>query len=272
MMNNVKVRSPLKWAGGKYRIFERINNKLPDGNRLIEPFAGSAAIFLNTHFDKYTLNDKNKDLIDFYKAIKRDGSKFIALCRSYFNARNNTADKYYKYRNEFNHSSNKQNKPALFLYLNRHSYNGLCRYNLSGEFNVPFGKNDKPYFPEKELLFLEKKIKKAKLQNKDFVTVMEEAKQGDVVYCDPPYVPISDTSNFTSYNAKGFSIEEQEKLAFMAKKLAQKGIPVLISNHATAFTKKIYADSKIETFSVRRFISCNGQKRNKIDEILALYS
>ena len=271
-MNNIKVRSPLKWAGGKYRVFEKIDKKLPDGLRLIEPFVGSAAIFLNTDYEKYTLNDKNKDLIDFYRALKRDGSDFIELCRSYFIKKNNVANKYYNYRDEFNSTTDKKIKPALFLYLNRHSYNGLCRYNLSGYFNVPFGKNNSPYFPDKELKFLHKKLKKTKLQSKDFIDVMKEAIPGDVIYCDPPYVPISNTSNFTSYTAKGFSVEEQKKLAEMAEKLAEKGIPVLISNHATDFTQDIYSNSDSEIFSVQRFISCNGKKRLKIDEILALYS
>lgn len=270
-MSDNKVRSPLKWAGGKYRVFEKIDKKLPDGYRLIEPFVGSAAIFLNTDFDKYTLNDKNKDLIDFYRTLKKEGSDFIEHCRSYFIAKNNTSKKYYKYRDEFNSTTDKEIKPALFLYLNRHSYNGLCRYNLSGKFNVPFGKNNKPYFPDKELAYLSKKLKKAKLQNKDFLKIMGEAVAGDVIYCDPPYVPINNTSNFTSYIAKGFSIEEQKKLATMAGELSKKGIPVLISNHATDFTKEIYADSVTEVFSVRRFISCNGEKRLKIDEILAFY-
>lgn len=270
-MNNKKMRSPLKWAGGKYRVFDKIDKKLPKGSRLIEPFVGSGAVFLNTDYERYTLNDKNKDLIDFYRALKRDENGFIKLCKSYFTSKNNTPNKYYKFREEFNSTIDKDIKPALFLYLNRHSYNGLCRYNLSGSFNVPFGKNNSPYFPDKELKFLSKKLKKAKLQNKDFLKVMEEAEAGDIVYCDPPYVPISNTSNFTSYVAKGFSAEEQNKLATMAKKLSKAGIPVLISNHATDFTKEIYKESESEIFSVRRFISCNGEKRLKIDEILALY-
>lgn len=271
MNDTIKVRSPLKWAGGKYRVFDKVQSKLPYGNRLIEPFVGSGAIFLNADYKNYTLNDKNTDLINFYRALKKHGNEFIYLCRDLFTKKNNSSTQYYKFRNEFNNTSDKIRKSALFLYLNRHSYNGLCRYNLSGEFNVPFGRNSNPYFPEKELIFLKSKIKKAKLYNKDFESVMKEAKPGDIIYCDPPYVPISDTSNFTAYNAKGFSMEEQHRLAELAKDLARKGIPVLISNHATDFTKEIYAESDYEIFSVRRFISCNGEKRQKIDEILAFY-
>ena len=271
MKNNIRIRSPLKWAGGKYRIFDKINNKLPDGNRLIEPIAGSAAIFLNANYERYIINDKNKDLIDFYRELKKGKLNFIENCRAYFKDKNNNPLKYYIYRDEFNNITDRTTKSALFVYLNRHSYNGLCRYNLSGKFNVPFGRNDKPYFPEKELIFLGNKLKKATLQNKDFESVMENANRGDVIYCDPPYVPINNTSNFTSYTSKGFSMEQQENLAILATKLAHKGIPVLISNHATEFTKTIYKDANSEIFSVRRYISCNGEKRLKIDEILSLY-
>lgn len=272
MKDNMKIRSPLKWAGGKYRIFDKINNKLPDGYRLIEPFVGSAAIFLNTNYEKYIINDRNKDLIDFYRELKKGKLEFIENCRTYFNKKNNTSSQYYKYRDEFNNAFDRSTKSALFLYLNRHSYNGLCRYNLSGKFNVPFGRNSKPYFPEKELTFLSNKLIKATLQNKDFESIMNSANSGDVIYCDPPYVPINNTSNFTSYTAKGFSIDQQQTLASLAIKLANKGIPVLISNHATDFTETIYKDAESEVFSVRRYISCNGEKRLEIDEILALYS
>lgn len=272
MKNNIRIRSPLKWAGGKYRIFDKINNKLPEGSRLIEPFVGSAAIFLNTDYEKYIINDKNKDLIDFYRELKKGKLDFVEDCRAYFKDKNNNPLKYYIYRDKFNNTLDRNTKSALFLYLNRHSYNGLCRYNLSSKFNVPFGKNDKPYFPEKELIFLSNRLKKATIQNKDFKSIMDSAKRGDVIYCDPPYVPINNTSNFISYTAKGFSVEQQNTLATLAAKLASRGIPVLISNHATDFTKTIYKDAKNEIFSVRRFISCNGKKRLKIDEILALYT
>jgi DNA adenine methylase len=101
---------------------------------------------------------------------------------------------------------------------------------------------------------------------------MAACQPGDVVYCDPPYVPLSSTANFTSYSANGFGWAEQTELVRQAEQLAQRGIPVTISNHDTAAVRQAYGQAKIETFEVRRFISCNGNKRNKAAEILALFS
>lgn len=266
-----KIRPPLKWAGGKYQILEQIKKTLPTGNRLIEPFVGSGVVFLNSNYKRYILNDKNKDLILFYKIIKRDGLKFINYCRKLFIPKNNASGKYYALREEFNSTSDEFRKSALFLYINKHGYNGLCRYNSSGDLNVPFGRYKTPYFPEKEMYFFWKKSKRAILSSMDFETVMNKAKYGDVIYCDPPYVPLSNTSNFTSYSAGGFDNDKQTRLALVAQKAAKRGIPVLISNHSTPFTKKIYENAITIELSVRRLISCNGSKREHAKEILALY-
>ena len=133
------MRPFLKWAGGKYRLIERIKEKLPPGKRLLEPFAGSCALSLNTDYDSYWLNDINADLINLYKTLQKDGPSFIAFCRAFFKDTNNTPEKFYELRQQFNTEKDIYSKAALFLYLNRHGYNGLCRYNSSGEFNVPFG-------------------------------------------------------------------------------------------------------------------------------------
>lgn len=267
-----KLRSPLKWAGGKFRVLDEIKKRLPDGNRLIEPFAGSSVVFLNTDFKRYTLSDSNHDLIRFYKLLKKDGAEFIDYCRKYFDPKYNNATEYYKIRERFNSTSNKILKSALFLYINKHGYNGLCRYNASGKLNVPFGRYKRPYFPEEELLLFAKKSKRATIKCEDFEKIIKNATSGDVIYCDPPYVPRSSTSNFTSYNAGGFSEDEQIRLAKAAKKAADSGIPVLISNHSNNITKKIYSKAtNISHFSVCRQISCNGTKRERAKELLALY-
>ena len=267
-----KVRPPFKWAGGKYQILDDIQSFLPSGKRLIEPFVGSGVVFLNTEFDRYTLNDKNKDLITFYKILKKEKGDFIDYCRDFFNAKNNISEKYYEFRDQFNLTHDILLKSALFLYLNKHGYNGLCRYNSSGNLNVPFGSYKKPYFPEKEMRYFLKKCERASIQSKDFESVMRTAKKGDVVYCDPPYVPLSQTSNFTAYSAGGFGQDEQRRLAKVAQEISEEGIPVLISNHSTSFTKSLYNKAKKKKYiSVRRLISCNGSKRENAKEILALY-
>ena len=267
-----KIRPPLKWAGGKYRVLDDIKKRLPDGNRLIEPFAGSSVVFLNTDYKRYTLSDSNKDLICFYKLLKSGHIKFIDYCRKYFSPKYNNAVEFYKIREKFNSTNDQALKSALFLYINKHGYNGLCRYNASGGLNVPFGRYKKPYFPEKELLLFAKKSKKASIKCEDFESIISKAIQGDVVYCDPPYVPRNSTSNFTSYSATGFNIDEQHRLANAAKKISDSGVTILISNHSNNITKKIYSEATHKYhFNVRRMISCNGLKRERAKELLALY-
>ena len=266
-----KVRPPLKWAGGKFRIIDDIRQLLPAGKRLIEPFVGSGAVFLNTDYDRYIVNDINRDLTLFYRVLKKKRDGFISYSRRFFTSTHNTAVCYYKLREDFNATANSTRKAALFLYLNKHGYNGLCRYNTAGEMNVPFGRYKEPYFPEREMLAFIKKANRITIQNKDFAAVMQAAIEGDVIYCDPPYVPLSQTSNFTSYSAGGFSILDQQRLAYLAERTAKRGIPVLISNHWTPYTKTIYKKARLKRLKVRRLISCNSNNRENAAEVLALF-
>ena len=271
--NQNRARPFLKWAGNKYRIIDRIHDILPDeGKRLIEPFAGSAAVFLNTDYDRYLVSDSNPDLINLYNTLKKEGDTFIRYCKRFFTEKNNTPEKYYFYREQFNRTNDIRKRSALFVYLNRHGYNGLCRYNSSGGFNVPFGRYKKPYFPQEEMQYFHQKAKSATFKIASFEKVINTAKQGDVIYCDPPYVPLSSSANFTTYSAGGFSEQQQIELATLAEKISRKGIPVIISNHSTDFTNQIYQLAKLQHFTVRRYISCNGKKREHAGEVLALYS
>ena len=272
MINQKKVRPPLKWAGGKYRLLDAIREKLPDGNRLIEPFVGSGVVFINANYKRFLINDINKDLISFYKILKREEKRFVQYTKNLFNEKNNSEEFFYSCRDEFNSTTDEFRKAALFLYINKHGYNGLIRYNASGLLNVPFGRYKKPYHPEKELFFLAEKLKKATIQNKDFEKVMRSAAPGDVIYCDPPYVPLSSTANFTAYSAGGFGEKEQLRLAHLACELTKNDVHVVISNHFTPLTENIYREAEQETFKVRRLISCNGADRKNITEVLAVFS
>ncbi len=267
------VKPFLKWPGGKYRILDRIQQHLGEGKRLVEPFVGSGAVFLNCNYDKYLLADTNPDLIGLYQHLQQEGEQFIDYCRTFFKTKNNNEQRYYHYRKQFNETSDTRLKSALFLYLNRHCYNGLCRYNSSNEFNTPFGRYTNPYFPESELFAFHAAAKKARFIHAGFVETMKKTKAGDVVYCDPPYTPLSKTANFTDYFAGGFAWAEQIKLAEWAEKLSKKGIPVIISNHDTDNTRTLYneAGARTEGFLVRRTISCDIRNRNEIGEILAVF-
>lgn len=267
----IKSRPFLKWPGGKYRLVERINKELGAGNRLIEPFVGSGAVFMNTDFDQYLLADSNPDLINLYQALHKDSDKFIESVRPLFQPETNNAETYYAIREDFNSTTDIRHKSALFIYLNRHCYNGLCRYNQSGGFNSPFGRYKKPNFPEAAMRIFDQKSKLATFQTASFVETMKQARKGDVVYCDPPYVPLSKTANFTNYSAEGFGMDKQEELADMANQLSKKGIKVIISNHDTDQMRQLYKGAKIIPFDVPRFISQDANNRNKAQEILAVF-
>ncbi len=262
----------LKWAGNKYQIVERIKAQLPMGKRLIEPFVGSGALFVNTDYAAYLLADANDDLIQLYQYLQAEGDDFIDYCRQFFVLENNTKEQFYHFRTEFNSSTDSRYKAALFIYLNKHCFNGLCRYNQKGEYNVPFGRYKKPYFPEKEMVFFHQKAQNARFLHADFANVMAAAEAGDVIYCDPPYVPLSETANFTSYSSGGFGVAEQQALTRQALVCARRGIPVIISNHDTEFVRAEYASARIEAFDVQRYISCNGSNRGKAAELLAIFS
>ncbi len=261
----------LKWAGNKYRVLETIHTHLPHGGRLIEPFVGAGAVFLNTDFPTYYLADANDDLISLYTLLQRRGEAFIEYCQTYFVPETNEAGAFYELRDRFNATADAQEKAALFLYLNKHCYNGLCRYNQSGGFNAPFGRYKKPYFPAREMRYFQQRAQTARFACSDFLQVMEQAVPGDVVYCDPPYVPLSATANFTSYSSAGFSAVDQRALAAKARQLADRGIPVVISNHDTPFTRMAYSGAKIVSFDVQRTISCNGRNRRMARELLAIF-
>jgi len=266
------MRPFLKWAGGKTRIVERIKAVLPTGRRLIEPFVGSGALFLNAEFPRYLLADANKDLINCYQQLQSGGAEFVERCAAYFTPASNVVDAYYALRDRFNATVDPLERAVLFVYLNRHGYNGLCRYNHSGRFNVPFGRYTKPYFPKEEMLSFWQKSALCTFQVADFLRTMDSAEPGDVVYCDPPYVPLSNTANFTSYSSDSFDLDSQQALASMATELARRGVPIMISNHDTPFTRNLYKTADdLRFFEVQRHISCDRANRSKSAELLAVY-
>lgn len=186
---------------------------------------------------------------------------------------NNTPDRYYALREEFNRSEDSRGKSALFLYLNRHCYNGLCRYNSRGEFNTPFGRYSRPYFPEKEMRRFIHAAGRAEFLHATFADSMKLGRAGDIVYCDPPYAPLSTTAYFTDYHSGGFKWEDQQLLAQTAAELAGRGARVVISNHDTKQVRDLYrqAGARLKRFQVRRNISCNANKRGKVGELLAVF-
>lgn len=268
-----KIRPFLKWAGGKFKLTEDINALLPSGKRtLIEPFVGSGAVFLNTDFQHYVLSDINNDLITLYQTLKDSPDTFISDVKHYFSGRYNNEKRYYSLRDKFNQSTDHYERSVILIAINRHCYNGLMRYNLSGAINVPFGRYKSPYFPEDELYAFAEKSKKARFVCQDFSKTMNQARNNSCVYADPPYVPLTPTANFTSYSAAGFNQRDQERLVQCAWDKAKSGIPVLISNHDTPYTKKLYKGAKRRYIDVSRSISSKITERKRVREVLALFS
>ncbi|MEX2352717.1 MAG: Dam family site-specific DNA-(adenine-N6)-methyltransferase [Gammaproteobacteria bacterium] len=271
-MPDPTTRPFLKWPGGKYRLIKRIQSALGDGRRLIEPFTGSGAVFLNTRYQEYLLADSNPDLISLYRQLTTEGPAFIRYCQTFFRESSNNSEQFYRYREEFNRTSNHRRKSALFLYLNRHCYNGLVRYNKRGEFNTPFGRHIKPYFPAGEMKQFLIAADKAIFLHAGFQECMEHARRGDVVYCDPPYAPLTKTACFTDYHTGGFSWTQQLQLTELSVQLASRGVKIVISNHDIAPIRKIYkqAGAKISRFQVRRTISSDIANRGKAGELIAI--
>lgn len=266
-------RSFLKWAGNKYHCLSKIQSCFPSAQRLIEPFGGSGVVFMNTNYAENILAEDNLDLVLLFQQLQQHGQDFVQYCQTYFCPQNNQSEAYYTLRNEFNLCpfTQPQKRAALFLYLNRHGYNGLCRYNSKGIYNVPFGLYVKPYFPEHEMLLFYKKSKSLTVMHRDFRETFALAQSGDFIYCDPPYAPREQASHFTNYTSKKFDETAQIELATLAEKAANQGIWVCVSNHDTSLTRQYYRKASIQSFNVIRQISCFGAGRRPVAELLATF-
>lgn len=275
-----QYRAFLKWAGGKGQLVSEIYSLMPRSHsgRLIEPFVGSGIVSLNAFyrgFKEIVIADTNDALIAVWSQLKWNGD-FIDEVRSYFAGDLNHEDTYYNLRTKFNFALkhwNEKDVAKLFIYLNRHGFNGLCRFNSSGGFNVPFGRYDKPYFPQAELEHAVKVMRHTRIFHKDFQRTFEdEVLPGDVVYCDPPYIPLSSTSNFTAYSKEPFGPDLQRALAHFAMTARDKGATVIISNNDVPFARELYKKAdEIRYPQVSKKISCKADGRKKSQEILAVF-
>jgi len=265
----------LKWAGGKGASVFMINDAIgwyADSAKLIEPFVGSAVVSLNLGFEGYILGDFNCDLIRLFNFVKDEGEDFVPYCESFFTPENNDEKVYYEFRKKFNNvSTGMGERAALFVYLNRHSFNGLCRYNAHGLFNVPYGKYKVVRFPRKEMLFFETKARVCEFYCQSFEKTIALAGPDDVIYCDPPYVPLTeDVKSFTDYTSEGFDLKDQRTLAQLAEESDNK---FLISNLDTEITRDLYKNAdKILTREVGRFIGGTGATREPVVELLAIFN
>lgn len=267
-------RPIFKWVGGKFSELPTVLEHLPHGKRLIEPFVGGGSVFTNAGFRHNLLNDINGDLINFYQTLQREGHSLVTLSYSFFQNYNN-ADAYLEVREAFNRGKYDQlHHAAAFLYLNRHCFNGVTRYNQNGEFNVGYGKYKAPYFPhaEMEAFLADDVLKNTSFVSGDFAGVIEAAGEGDVIFCDPPYEPLPDTEGFTSYSGNSFRFDEQKRLVSLLVEAHQRGAKVVITNSGAPNIRELYEGNgfKVHHMAARRSVSCKASTRVVANDIIAI--
>jgi len=284
--NNYKPKPFVKWAGGKRQLLPDLLNNLPNNfDRYFEPFVGAGALFFELSFENSIIVDLNSDLINTYEVIRDNVNELIKILKVH--KKNHGERYYYKMRGLKTRKTksldipdeelinienlNITEKAARFIYLNRTCYNGLYRINRNGEFNVPLGSYKNPTIcNEENLRKISQVLKNTDIINGDFEVIKEKykIKKGDFVYFDPPYVPLSETSDFTSYTAEGFNKKEQLRLVKLFKYIDKKGGYCMLSNSETNFVREHYKNFNITEVKASRAINCKGKKRGQITELI----
>jgi DNA adenine methylase len=275
-----KLSKPLlRWAGGKRKLAPTICDLFTEEfwsgpGRYFEPFVGGAAVAIEVAKQRSSkelyLSDSNDDLINLYKTVQSEPEKLIAYMSSQEFC--NTSDCYYRVRSS--PEIDLIARAARTLFLNATCFNGLYRTNSAGGFNVPFGQLANPDFRKTELICeLSELLKNAvfSTQNFDEFLKLHQPIKGDVVYFDPPYVPLSSTASFTSYAKAGFGTDEQKHLAKVIHQLVENDVSVILSNSYTDLTMDIFAGTGLMFFkvSMMRSIAAKAQSRNSVYEVLA---
>jgi len=263
----------VKWAGGKRQLIPQIKEYLPqDYNKYLEPFVGGGALFFHLKPGNAVLIDINEDLINCYNVIKNHVSELIQSLKKH----KNDKDYYYKVRSADREIESFKKwtdveKASRTIFMNRCCYNGLYRVNSKGFFNVPFGRYKNPNFcNEKNLNAVHKALISARLIQGSFETCLNYAEKDDLVYFDPPYHPLSETANFTSYTKYNFGRESQIKLRDVFKQLDDRGCKLMLSNSYNDFVLDLYERFNIITLNAKRAINSDASKRGEIKEILVL--
>ncbi|RLB63208.1 MAG: DNA adenine methylase [Deltaproteobacteria bacterium] len=260
------LRPFLKWAGGKRRLVAQIVPHLPrQFGRFHEPFVGSGALYFHLRPTRASLSDTNERLVRTYSGLRDEPDRVIELLSSY------PHDKQFflKMRAQDIDERSDAEVAAWFIYLNKTAYNGLYRVNSKNGYNVPFGDYRRPNIcDEPTLRHCAKQLKRVKLQLSDFESAARRARKGDLVYFDPPYVPLSATSYFTSYTTQGFGLEDHRRLRDLALALKRRGVHVRLSNSGSPVVRDLYRDDfKLIPIKARRDINCRAASRGEIIEL-----
>jgi len=283
-----------KWAGGKSQLLNKINCVIPDHIKqtrftYIEPFVGGGAVLFwilekYPNIEQAVINDINSDLTNSYQVIKENVEDLILILKKWETEYHSLKDRleerkeyYYSKRALFNtRSSDKTTQTALFIFLNRTCFNGLYRVNKKNQFNVPIGSYKTPMIcDEDNLKTANKRLQKVTILNGDFEETLDYANENTLFYFDPPYKPLSNTSNFNSYAKDEFDDNEQIRLAKFCKKIDLLGHQWILSNSDVKgknpddnFFDELYSDFNIQRVMARRNINSNPNKRGELTELL----
>lgn len=274
MSKNELIKPVLKWVGGKRQLLPRIEKLIPKKyTKYYEPFIGGAAVLLNEQPKKAIINDYNEELINTYKVIQNNVDELIEELKMH--EKLNNSDYFYTVR-EWDRLPGYEQRSDVeiagrFIYLNKTCYNGLYRVNMAGQFNTPYGKYKNPNIVNAHgLRFLSNYFNETDITFKtgDFEDAVKYIRKGSFVYFDPPYQPVSTTSNYTGYTSGGFDENDQIRLKKLCDKLNERGVKFLLSNSNVKFITDLYEDYTIEVVGATRAINSNAKKRGEVEEVL----
>lgn len=274
MAKNKLISPFVKWVGGKRQLMDSIIEAMPKNIKnynYVEPFIGGGAVLFNLQPSKAIINDINSELINVYEVIKDNLNELLIDLHKH----ENSADYFYEIRQMDRRSDferiSKIERASRFIYLNKTCYNGLYRVNNAGEFNSPFGKYKNPNIINEPVL----KAVSAYLNNSDIIInntdyedILDNLDRNSFVYLDPPYHPLSTTSNFTGYVQGGWSTFDQIRLREACDNLTRRGIRFLLSNSCSEFIKEQYKEYNITIVKAIRSINADAEKRGEINELL----
>jgi DNA adenine methylase len=263
----VSPRPFLKWAGGKGKLIQQYIPYLPKKFKTYyEPFLGGAAVFFYLNPPSATLTDINAELVNAYRCVRDNVEELILNLEAH--QLRHCRDYYYEVRQSPGVTNIE--KAARLIYLNKTCFNGLYRENSKGAFNVPIGKYKNPKICNPALLrSVSAALQNAQINVRPFEDILEHASScDDFVYFDPPYYPLSPTSNFTAYSRYSFTQDDQIRLKYVFAELAERGVKVMLSNSDCPFIRELYSDFNINSIIAPRLINSDARKRGKISEVL----
>jgi DNA adenine methylase len=270
-VSRIRPRPFLKWAGGKGQLLAEIIGRFPRRftGTYYEPFVGGGAVFFELArlelVERARLFDRNPELVATYRAVKDDVEGVIAALEKH----KNDEAHYYEVRAIDPSKLTPAEAAARTVFMNKVGFNGLYRMNASGQFNVPFGRYKNPAICDVEnLRAASKALARATIEVSDFEAAIENAGANDVVYLDPPYLPVSKTANFTAYAQDRFGEEEHRRLANAFVQLVDRGAFALLSNSDTKLSRDLYKGFKIETVEATRAINSKAERRGVVREVL----